>query len=105
MSRYKEVIKQRRRLMMLVLTHKLGNVVNVDVLHLSLQGIVPCTLDDLRADMLWLNEQGLATMIDFGEASNHVQAMQLTRRGAEVGNGSNTHAGVARLLPGDLESV
>jgi hypothetical protein len=105
MSRYIQMIAQRRRLMMLVLAHKMGNTVNVDVMHLALTGVVPCTLDDLRADMLWLNSEGLASMIDFGAASDHVQAMELTRRGAEVAIGSNTHPGVARLMPGDLEAV
>lgn len=105
MSNYRKLIAQRRRLMMLVLAHKCGNTVNVDVLHLSLQGIVPCTLDDLRADMTWLSAEGLTANVDFGEQADHVQAMELTRRGAEVANGSNTHPGVARLMPGDLESV
>lgn len=105
MSNYRKLIAQRRRLMMLVLAHKCGNTVNVDVMHLSLQGIVPCTLDDLRADMLWLGEEGLASMSDYGPDGENVQAMELTRRGAEVANGSNTHPGVARLMPGDLESV
>lgn len=105
MSQYRKMIAQRRRLLMLVLTHKLGNTCNVDVMHMSLTGMVPCTLDDLRADMLWLNVEGLASMVDYGAASDHVQAMELTRRGAEVANGSNTHPGVARLMPGDMEAL
>jgi len=99
---YRDQIKARRRLMMLVLCHKLGNLVNCDVMHLSLSGIVPCTLDDLRGDMSWLVSQGLATMHTL---SVEVQCMELTRRGAEVANGSNTHVGVARLMPGDLDSL
>lgn len=102
MSNYREQIKARRRLMMLVLCHKLGNVVNVDVMHLSLSGIVPGTLDDLRADMAWLVTQGLASMHTL---TVEVQCMELTRRGAEVATGSNTHVGVARLMPGDLDSL
>ena len=74
-------------------------------MYLAIKRIVPCTLDELREDMLWLNAEALASMIDFGAASGHVQALELTRRGAEVANGSNTHVGVARLMPGDLDAV
>lgn len=105
MSQYRKLIAQRRRLLMLVLTHKLGNTCNVDVMHMSLTCMVPCTLDDLRADMLWLNAEGLATMLDYGAESGHVQAIELTRRGAEVANGSNTHPGIARLMPGDMDAL
>ena len=105
MSNYRKLIAQRRRLKMLVLTHKMGNTCNLDVMHLALQGQVPCTLDDLRADMLWLKVEGLASIMEFGESSGDVQAMELTRRGAEVANGSNTHVGVAHPMPGDLDAV
>jgi hypothetical protein len=102
MSQYKELIAQRRRLMMLVLTHKLGNEANVDIMHMSIGPIVPSTLDDLRAEMQWLSAEGLASITRY---TDDIQAMTLTRRGAEIANGSNTHVGVARLMPGDKEAL
>ncbi len=57
---------------------------------------LPCTADQLRGHLTWLDEQRLLTGM---ELANGMNAVTLTERGGDVAAGRSLYQGVARPAP------
>ncbi|KGJ18710.1 hypothetical protein [Paracoccus sanguinis] len=94
---YAEHVAGHRRLA--ILRHLEGSpeyVSNASILQGVLIGLgLPCTSDQLSADLAWLREQGLAR---FDPAAEFI-VVTATARGTEVARGLAQHPGVQRPRP------
>lgn len=97
MNDYAETVAGHRRLAILRhLEESAEYVSNASILQGVLIGLgLPCTFDQLRADLAWLREQALV-QCDPQAAFIVVTA---TARGAEVARGLAQHPGVQRPRP------
>lgn len=95
---YQNTITEDRRLsLLLVLNETPGYSANAFLLRDAIGGIYghAASLDQVRGDLAWLAEQGLATTRTSGE----VMLATLTGRGTDVATGRATHPGVKKPLP------
>lgn len=95
---YQDLLAQDRRLsILLLLDASPGGGGNEALLHAALPefGHSPST-DQVRADLAWLAEQGLATTKD----THGLMVATITARGADVASGRATVPGVKRRRPG-----
>ncbi|MCU0842800.1 MAG: ArsR family transcriptional regulator [Thiobacillaceae bacterium] len=94
---YTELLREDRRLCLL--QHLAGAADYTAHAHLLRQGLTalgqPVSFDALRADLAWLDEQGLIVLAD-GE----VPVATLTLRGEDCARGLTRVPGVARKRPG-----
>lgn len=96
-QRFRTIIVEDRRLRVLQILEEMpGCLCNVESLQklLELFGHV-ASRDVIRADMVWLDEQGLAQV--FRERKWFT--LKLIERGFEVADGRADHPGVARPTP------
>lgn len=98
MTTYLKVLEEDRRLTILLLLAEAADYKANQFLLLSALDTFGhnVSMDRLRADLAWLEEQGLLT----NSATAGVQIPQLTARGLDVAQGRTTHPGVKRPRPG-----
>lgn len=94
---YPEILREDRRLCLLQhLASAADYTAHAHVLRQALAGLGhQVAFDVLRADLAWLDEQGLIVLAD-GE----IPVATLTLRGEDAGRGITRIPGVARKLPG-----
>lgn len=97
MNDYAEHVASHRRLA--VLRHLEASaeyVSNASILQGVLIGLgLPCTFDQLRADLAWLREQALVRF----DPDAEFMVVTATARGTEVARGLAQHPGVQRPRP------
>ena len=94
---YPETLREDRRLSLLqTLAGAVDYTAHAHVLRQALAGLGhQVAFDVLRADLAWLDEQGLIVLAD-GE----IPVATLTLRGEDAARGLTRIPGVARKLPG-----
>lgn len=92
-----EIQAEHRRLSILrLLTDAPGYAANESILDQALDGVgLPASRDQVRADLAWLAEQGLATT----EAVGELTVARVTLRGIDVARGDAVVPGVKRPSP------
>jgi hypothetical protein len=97
MSSYVRLLEEDRRLTILKLLAEAGDYkANHFLVHTALDGFGhTVSMDRLKADLAWLDEQGLITVSEIGG----VKVAQLTDRGLDVAAGRVMHPGVKRPRP------
>jgi len=99
MSGFQKLLDADRRLVILrALQEDSGYDLNEYVLQSILEALGhTVSRDRLRADLAWLEEQGLISLSDVAG----VKVAKLTSRGSDVAAGRTTVPGVKRPRPGD----
>lgn len=97
MSKYKDLVAQDRRLVLLqALTESPDYALRETVLVRLLAGErLAIGTDDLRTELRWLSDRGLVDI----EFHDDVQAVRITVRGVDVANGHMLVDGIARPRP------
>jgi repressor of nif and glnA expression len=57
------------------------------------------TIDRVRTELRWLQEQGLLEIDDLGDTLGDMLVAKLTRRGQDIAKGRGRVDGIARLRP------
>jgi Fe2+ or Zn2+ uptake regulation protein len=98
MMSYKKTLTENRRLGILqILAEDSGYEVNSAILQQALESIgVGGTLDQVRSECAWLEEQGLVTTRETGS----FVVVTLTQRGEDVARNRIAVPGVKRPRPG-----
>lgn len=96
---YRDAVDADRRLVILQLLARSHSYVSHEYLiYAALPGFGhDSSLDRVRTDLAWLEEQGLVTLDSPGD----VRLAKLTQRGLDVAGGRATVSGVKRPGPGD----
>lgn len=90
----KDVVRADLRLVVLRLLEESGAPINSSILRKGVAAIGnPATADQFRAELKWLDDQGLIQLEDLGEGLSLAHLME---RGEEVARGRATYEGVAR---------
>lgn len=94
---YIDIIRENRRLTILAILHEDPDYrANDDVLQTMLRALgLDASADQVRGDLVWLEEQGLVTTETVGPYTVAV----LTQRGADCSQGRCRVPGVARPRP------
>lgn len=95
---YQTTLAEDRRLsLLLVLLETPGYSANAFLLQSAVLGIYghSASIDQIKTDIAWLAEQGLAT----ARATGDVMLATLTTRGADVASGRASVPGVKKPLP------
>ncbi len=97
MGNFNEFITKDRRLMILnILEEDEGYSMNAYVLQSCLEAVAhEVSMDRLRTDLTWLEEQGLVNL----ETVGNLCVAKLTQRGADAANGRVVVPGVSRPCP------
>lgn len=97
MSKYKDLVAQDRRLVLLqALAQSPDYALRETVLVRLLAGErLAIGTDDLRTELRWLADRGLVDI----EYHDDVQAARITMRGIDVANGHTLVDGIARPRP------
>lgn len=92
-----ELLQQDRRLVMLrILNESVGYTANDSVLDHSLDAYGHLvSRDTVRAEIYWLEEQGLISTKDI----NGTLVATIKQRGSDIANGQAVHPGVKRPSP------
>ncbi|PCJ57862.1 MAG: hypothetical protein COA65_08955 [Rhodospirillaceae bacterium] len=103
-ERFLKTLSENRRIAILCLLEGApAYTMNDDTLYRGLAySAQPGTLDQVRADMAWLSEQGVVRLRypdDILDARAGLMAATLTARGADIAKGMATMPGIARPSP------
>ena len=97
MTEFAQLVREDRRLVLLkLLQQSEGYQANQYLLHMAMPGQGhTCSIDQVRADLAWLAEQGLITKSEVGG----LMVAKLTNRGDDIASARASVPGVKRPRP------